>query len=370
MSDDLKLRTIHCPSCSGVIEFPVGRNRTTCSYCGNEVLVDEAGWLGKLDDFELKMKNAECALENKEWEHALRLFEECLAINETDPRCYRGVIESRTKGLNAGFGEKTESLYHCYINRAGTAADPSFVARYKEFLRRVADNDTSTAASNAKENIEYFRRVIESKKERITDHENNIQHLKDKPEIDIAERKYGSAKAGLIFSTVMLVLSPVITAGLIILALYLVVKCFEGNAHLAGIVASLAGAIIFAVVTRFVWKSYRGQIQHVKRTRVVKLQEDHTNEEKEKNKSRQIDYFSSDIELTAKDITDLEQGIAEQNEYLAIDRDLRLAYFEKLRFDAAGIDNDIVADPSILKFCEMERSKQMSGYRSLTRVKR
>ena len=370
MSDDLKLRTIHCPACSGVIEFPVGRNRTTCSYCGNEVLVDEAGWLGKLDDFELKMKNAECALENKEWEHALRLFEACLAINETDPRCYRGIIESRTRGLTAGFNQKTESLYHCYINRANTAADPSFVSRYKEFLRKCADNDASEAASNAKENIEYFRRVIELKKERITDHETKIQDLKDKPGIDIAERKYGSAKAGLIFSTVMLILSPVISAGLIILAVYLVVRCFSGDVHLVGIAASLVGAIIFAVVTRFVWKTYRGQIQRVKNTRVLKLQEDHTNEEKEKNQSKQIDYFNSDIGQTAKDIEDLEQAITEQNEYLAIDRDLRIAYFEKLRFDDAGISNDIVVDPSILKFCEMERSKQLSGYRSLTKVKR
>ncbi|SCW26582.1 hypothetical protein SAMN02910456_00109 [Ruminococcaceae bacterium YRB3002] len=144
-NSDVKLRSVLCPTCGGALEFPVGRNRATCTFCGNEVVVDEAGWLGKLDDFEMKMKNAECALENKEWEHARSLFEACLAINETDPRCYRGVIESRTRGLTAGFFEKTESLYCCYTNRIGAGADPSFVERYIEFLRRVADNDTSKA---------------------------------------------------------------------------------------------------------------------------------------------------------------------------------------------------------------------------------
>lgn len=75
-----------------------------CTFCSNEVVVDEAGWLGQTDDFEMKMKNAKCALANKEWEHARLLYESCLAINETDARSYRGVIES---------------LYHCYINLAG-----------------------------------------------------------------------------------------------------------------------------------------------------------------------------------------------------------------------------------------------------------
>ena len=368
MDNNLKLRTIHCPACSGVIEFPVGRNKTTCTFCGNDVLVDEAGWLGQLDEFELKLKNAECALENKEWEHAKDLYEACLRINETDPRCYRGVIEARTRGLTAKFSAKTESLYHCYINRAGAGADPLFIERYEEYLRRAADNDTAEAASNAKENIEYFKRVIESKRERIADEEKRIQDIKDKPDIEIAERNYGSAKTGLAISTVMLVLAPVLSAGLIILAVYLLVCCFKGNVHLTGMIASFIGAVVFAIVTRFVWKSYRATVQRVKTTRVVKLKEDDTNDRKAKEKAKQIDYLESDIEQTAKDIAAFEQGIADQNEYLAIDRTLRIAYFEKLRLDAAGITNDITVDPSILKFCEIERSKQLPGYRSLTRL--
>ncbi|MBP5262236.1 MAG: hypothetical protein J6Z43_08940 [Clostridiales bacterium] len=369
-NNDVKLRAVQCPSCGGAIEFPVGRNKATCTFCGNEVLVDEAGWLGKLDEFELKMKNAECALENKEWEHARQLFEACKMINETDPRCYRGIIESRTRGLTAGFNEKTESLYHCYINRIGAGADPVFVERYTEYLRRVADNDTATAASHAKENIEYFQRVIEAKHERIADQKNVITDIKARPSEESAEKRYISAKSGLAFSTIMLVLAPVITLGLAILAVVLLVKSITGDVHIAGMIASVVGTLIFAGVTKFVWKHYRGTIDRVKRRRVSKLQEDHINSERDKDKARQIDYRNSEIDQAAKDITSLEQSIAEQNEYLAIDRPLRIAYFEKIHFDAAGIANDITVDPSILRFCELERStKPLPGYKTLTKTK-
>lgn len=368
--NDVKLRPIQCPACGGAIEFPVGRNKATCTFCGNEVVVDEAGWLGKLDEFEMKMKNAECALENKEWEHARQLFEACLAINETDPRCFRGIIEARTRGLTACFSEKTEPMYHCYIKRAGAGADPSFVERYTEFLRKAADNDTASAASHAKENITYFQNVIEAKRERIADQEKTIQEIKAKPELEIAEKKYGSAKAGLAFSTVMLVLAPIISVGLIILAVILIIKCFSGNVHIAGIIASFVGALIFAAITRFIWKHYHGTVQRFKHNRVVKLQEDHINDEHKKNNSKQIENRKSDIELTTNDIASLEKAIAEQNEYLAIDRSLRIAYFEKMHFDAAGITNDITVDPAIMKFCEMERStKPLAGYKTLTKIK-
>ena len=368
--NSLKLRPVKCPTCGGSIEFPVGHNRATCTFCGNEVVVDEAGWLGKMDDFEMKMKNAQCALENKEWEHARSLFESCLAINETDPRCYRGLIESKTRGLTAGFDQTTEPHYHCYINRAGANADPSFVERYTEFLRRVADNDTSTAASHANENIEYFQRMIESKRERITDQENVIQEIKAKPTEEFAEKKYTKAKTGFAFSTVMLILAPVITVGLVILAFVLLVKSFGGDVHLVGIILSFLGALIFAAITRFVWKHYRGSIQKVKRNRVAKLQEDHVNAERAKNNTKQIDYRNSEIDQAVKDISDLEQAIAQQNEYLAIDRTLRIAYFEKIHFDAAGITNNIVVDPSILTFCELEREHQLAGYKWLTKTKK
>ena len=370
MSDNtLKLRPVKCPSCGGSIEFPVGRNRATCTFCGNEVVVDEAGWLGQMDDFEMKMKNAECALENKEWEHARSLYESCLAINETDARCYRGVIEARTRGLTAGFDQKTEPNYHCYINRAGADADPDFVARYTEFLRKVADNDTAAAASHAKENIEYFGRMIESKRERIADQEKVIRDIKAKPGEEFAEKRYTKAKTGFAFSTVMLVLAPVITVGLVILAFVLLVKSFGGDVHLFGIIASFVGALIFAAITRFVWKHYRGSVNRVKRQRVAKLQEDHVNAERAKNNTKQIDYRNSEIDQAVKDISDLEQGIAEQNEYLAIERGLRIAYFEKMHLDAAGISNDIVVDPSVLKFVELERTtKPPAGYKWLTKI--
>ena len=368
---DVKLRPVKCPSCGGSIEFPIGRNRATCNFCGNEVLVDEAGWLGQMDEFEMKMKNAMCALENKEWDHALRLFESCRDINETDARCFRGIIESRTRKLTAGFDKETESIYRCYINRVGPQGDPEFAESYKGYLRKVADNDAATAKANARQNIEYFERVIESKKERIQDQEKSIQEIKAKPSDETAEKKYGTAKAGFALSTVMLFLAPVITVGLIVLAFVLLIRSFAGTVYLGGIIASFTGALIFAGITRYVWKHYRNSIQIIKRRRVAKLQEDHVNDEREKSKAQQTSSRTSDIEQTSKDIEELKQAIVQQNEYLAIDRTLRLAYFEKMHFDAAGISNSIEIDPAIQRFIELERNINKSlkpGYKMLTKV--
>ena len=40
-SNDVKLRPVKCTYRGGSIEYPVGRNRATFTYCGNEVVVDD-----------------------------------------------------------------------------------------------------------------------------------------------------------------------------------------------------------------------------------------------------------------------------------------------------------------------------------------
>ena len=370
-NNEVKLRPVKCPTCGGSIEFPVGRNKAACPFCGNEVVVDEAGWLGQLDEFEMRLKNAECALENKEWERARTLYEECLNINSTDPRCWKGLIEARTRGLTAGFDQTTEPNYRSYIGRAGNDADADFVARYRDFLHNVADNDTSRAADHAKDNIEYYGRYIESEKERIVDQEKKISEIRNRPEAEAAEKRYGTVKAKFTFSTVMLFLAPLITVGMAVLAVVLIVRCFTGDVHIGGIIASLAASVIFAGVTRYVWKHYRNSVHKFKSTRLDKVREDDVNLERARSGAEQISNREDDIARCRKTIEDLEQAIAEQNEYLAIDRGLRLAYFEKIHLDGAGIANDITVDPAVEHFVELERTtKPMPGTKSLTNLKK
>ena len=368
-NNNASMRTITCPACGGKLELPVGRNKSMCTFCGNEVVVDEPGWLGELDKFDLKLKDAQTALDSKEWGRAFSLFEDCSRINESDPRPWKGIVEARTKGLTTGISENTESVFHCYVNRSGLGMNDPFVEQYKAFLERVSDNDAAKASGNAKESIEYFQRMIESYTESIGNIKGNIEEIKNKSTMEISEKKYGGAKARLIIDTILLVVAPLAVVGFVILAIALLIGTIQGDPHIVGIILSIVAAVIFACITKFVWKHYRGSINSFKRKRVTKLQEDHVNDERAKNDAKNIDSKNNTISEYEGNIEFLKKGIEEINGYLAIDRSKRISYFTKQHWDAAGIDNSIVIDEAIVRFHEIEKDyKVYPGYKSVSKL--
>ena len=246
--------------------------------------------------------------------------------------------------------------------------DP-FVEQYKAFLERVSDNDAAKAAGNAKESIEYFQRMLESYTESIGNIKGNIEEIKNKPTMEIAEKKYGGAKARLIVDTILLVVAPLAAVGFVILAIALLIGTIQGDPHIVGIILSIVAAVIFACITKFVWKHYRGSINSFKRKRVTKLQEDHVNDERAKNDAKNIDSKNNTISEYEGNIEFLKKGIEEINGYLAIDRSKRISYFTKQHWDAAGIDNSIVIDEAIVRFHEIEKDyKVYPGYKSVSKL--
>ena len=369
-NNGIKTRTVTCPACGGKIEFPVGRNKTMCPFCGNDVVVDEPGWLGALDKFDLKLKDAQTALDNQEWKRARELFEDCSMINETDPRPWKGTVLARTKNLTAGTSDKTEPNFHCYLSRSGLGMNDPFVSDYKAFLERVSDNDAAKSADNAKLNAEYFQRIIDAKKESITEIEGKITEIKNAPTTETAEKKYGGAKARLVFDTVFLVVAPLAVVGLIILAVVLLVNTIQGDPHIFGIIASVLAAVIFSFITKFVWKHYRGTIESFKRRRVAKLQEDHVNDERAKHNNELVDHKTGTISEYQDNIVSLNAAIEEMNKFIAIDRNLRIAYFTKQHLDAAGIENSIVPDEAIVRLSKIEQDYRLyPGYQLVTKIR-
>ena len=366
-NNNLKLRSIKCPTCGGQIDFEVGRNKTVCPYCGGDVVIDEPGWLGELDRYDLKLQNAREALNNKEWGRAYSLYEECIRIKDSDAECWQGKIEARTKGLSASFDERTEGNFRCFLNRSDKGESDPFAARYKEYLLKVADYDASNAVSNAKDNIEYFKRMIESSNARIDETQGKIRQIGNQPTAEVAEKRYGSSKVRLILNTVLLFLAPVLVLGFAVLASYLVIKAFTGDVHLIGIIASIIAALVFAGVTKLVWKNYRRVIDSFKRRRNDKLAEDKHNDELEKHKKELISNRENDINVASDMIEYLSEAIKDIEAYIGIDRDKRVQSFYKQHLDDAGLTNDITVDPLITQFGEREKNyKKQVGYKYVT----
>ena len=155
----------------------------------------------------------------------------------------------------------------------------------------------------------------------------------------------------------------------VILAIALLIGTIQGDPHIVGIILSIVAAVIFACITKFVWKHYRGSINSFKRKRVTKLQEDHVNDERAKNDAKNIDSKNNTISEYEGNIEFLKKGIEEINGYLAIDRSKRISYFTKQHWDAAGIDNSIVIDEAIVRFHEIEKDyKVYPGYKSVSKL--
>ncbi|MBR1797006.1 MAG: hypothetical protein IJ757_03200 [Clostridiales bacterium] len=370
MSDDgnVKLMAIKCPTCAGMVELQVGRNKGMCPFCGNEVIIDDPGWLGELDKLELKLKNAGAALENKEWVRAEGIYEECIKINDSDPRGWQGAIEAGTKGLNPELSIKTEGKFRCFTKRSPAGVNDAFVGRYRTYLEGVASSEASKAVGNARDNIEYFKRMIESNRDSIADREKEIQDIKATPSIEIAEEKYGSAKTRLIVDTVLLGLAPVAFLGFIALFIILVVRAVSGNVHIFGMIASILAALIFTGVTRYVWKHYRQAIRTFKSRRIEKLGEDDRNKKRAEHNEQLINNRSERITEHNDNIEELERGIRELNDYINIDRAQRIDMFLKQHLDDAGLPNDIVIDETLTKLAETEKvyKRRYVGYKLVT----
>lgn len=160
-NNSLKTRAIKCPSCAGTVEFQLGHTKASCPYCGNDVVIDDPGWFGELDKYELKLRSAQVSLDSKEWLRAQEGFEACLKIDDTDPRAWKGVIEAKTRCLNSILNTKTEGNFNCYLKRSSLGENDPFVERYRAYMARVADMDASNGVSNAKVNILYYNKNIE-----------------------------------------------------------------------------------------------------------------------------------------------------------------------------------------------------------------
>lgn len=367
-NQSLKLRSIKCPTCGGSIEFETGRSKTSCPFCGGEVVIDEPGWLAALDQFDLKFKNAQTALENKEWGRALQFFDECIRIDDSDHRCWQGIIEAKTKGLNCNFRVHTEGNFRCFVKRAPQGESDPFVGRYKDYLEKVSEFDASGAMDDAKANIEYFNRVIKSENERIGETKGQIDKIQSQPELEAAEKKYGSSKTRLIVDTVLLFLAPALTVGFAVLFVYLVIKAVTGNPHIWGIVASVISAFIFAGVTKYVWKHYRHAVDSFRSRRNEKLGEDRRNDERAKHNQELINMHNDDIAQTSDRITELNAAVKDINDnYISVDRDKRVQMFYKLHLEEAGISNSVTVDPILTEFAQREKTyKSYSGYKMTT----
>ena len=365
-NDQVRTRTVKCPTCNGSISFPVGRNKATCPYCGNEVAVDEPGWLGALDKFDMKLQDAQAALDNKEWDKAQLFFEECARMDDSDPRPWKGIIEAKTRDLTALKGN-TEPNFHCYLNRSNKRSDDPFVQRYKDYLGTVSDNDASKAYGNAKENIEYFKRVIEGYSKSIEETKENIQEIKNRPTMETAEKKYSGAKSSLIVNTIFMFLAPVAAAGFVILAIVLLVKAVQGDAHIGGVIASVIAALIFALITKLSWKFHRRTVNSFKTKRVAKLNEDEINNRRTAENNDLAARKTADIEGYKDSLEVLNKAIEATAQYLAIDREKRIDFFLKKHLDAAGFDNGITLAPELSDYIEKEKAfSTYPGYKPVT----
>ena len=181
---------------------------------------------------------------------------------------------------------------------------------------------------------------------------------------------FGPFLGGIPCSILILAMRPL--DGLIFALFIVALQQFDGNfldPHIVGIILSIVAAVIFAFITIFVWKHYRGSINSFKRKRVTKLQEDHVNDERAKNDAKNIDSKNNTISEYEGNIEFLKKGIEEINGYLAIDRSKRISCFTKQHWDAAGIENSIVIDEAIVRFHEIEKDyKVYPGYKSVSKL--